>query len=224
MKMPHNFKQSPWDSMVFGIPTYEIDEPSSQNLETSKHFPGHYTVRIDPLASKHLLHEHGFYYCDTLIEPHCKPERFIAINDKDVSISHDTSLQPLLDICHGAFSHGRFHRDFNLTPSHADQRYDNWLSQLYEAGQVYGLFYQGILAGFIAVNENRLVLHAVTQSLRGKGLATRLWTPVCRTLFDQGFHEISSSVSASNLAVVNLYAAMGFRFRNPVNIYHRLTP
>ncbi len=29
-------------------------------------------------------------------------------------------------------------------------------------------------------------------------------------------------MSASNLAIVNLYASLGFRFRNPVDIYHRM--
>lgn len=224
MTLQQSFKQSPWDSAVFGMLAYEIAQPSLEYLQASKVIPGHYTVRIDPLASKQALHEHGFYYCDTLIEPHCTAERFIAFDDADVAVSRDVPWQTLLDICHGAFSHGRFHRDFNLDQSQADQRYDNWLAQLHDAGQVYGLFYQGVLAGFIAVNGGCLVLHAVAKSLRGKGLAKRLWTPVCQTLFAQGCYEITSSVSAANLAVVNLYAALGFSFRNPVDIYHRMTP
>jgi ribosomal protein S18 acetylase RimI-like enzyme len=126
-------------------------------------------------------------------------------------------------MCHGAFSHGRFHRDFNLSKVQADQRYDKWLMQLHGAGKVYGVCYRGKLAAFIAVDGNKLVLHAVDSSMRGRGLAKYLWTPVCRMLFEAGHLEVTSSVSASNLAVLNLYSRLGFSFRNPVDIYHRLT-
>ena len=223
MKLPSSFKESPWDSAVFGVPSYAITAISAQSLAVAERVPGHYTVRVEPLASKQSLHEHGFYYCDTLLEPYCTAQRFCAFDATDVGMDRDASLEALLAICHGAFSHGRFHRDFNLAGVQADQRYDNWLGQLHSAGKVYGLMYQGELAGFIAVDGNRLVLHAIAAALRGRGLAKILWTPICRALFEQGCNELVSSVSASNLAVMNLYATLGFRFRNPVDLYHRLT-
>lgn len=224
MTLPTAFKRSPWDSAVFGVEAYEIAEPSREMLEMAERIAGHYTVRVDPLQPKGALQDAGFYYCDTLIEPHCPPEHFVAFDDAAAAVTRDVALEPLLKICHGAFSHGRFHRDHNLDPALADRRYDNWLAQLHAAGRVYGLLYGGEIAGFIAVDGGRLVLHAVAKALRGKGLAKYLWTPVCRELFGQGHRELTSSVSAANLAVVNLYAALGFRFRQPVDIYHRLTP
>lgn len=223
MTLPPSFKPSPWDSAAFGVDAYEIAALSREALETAVQVPGHYTVRLDPLASKQLLHEYGFYYCDTLIEPYCTAERFSGFDVASAGMSRDAPLDPLLAICHGAFSHGRFHRDFNLPQGLADQRYDSWLKQLHGAGKVYGLLYLDELAGFIAADGNRLVLHAISESLRGRGLAKYLWTPVCRTLFEKGCDEVVSSVSATNLAVVNLYVTLGFRFRNPLDIYHRLT-
>lgn len=223
MTLPEIFKKSPWDSDVFGVDAYEITDVSRETLELAARIPGHYTVRVAPLVSKRLLQDYGFYYCDTLVEPYCTPERFIAFDDNGVTVSRDVDLEALLAICHGAFCHDRFHRDFNMDAALADRRYDRWLVQLHVAGQVYGLSHQSELAGFIAVEGDRLILHAVTELLRNRGLAKYLWTPVCRSLFDQGYGELSSSVSASNLAVVNLYATLGFRFRNPTDIYHRLT-
>ncbi len=222
MTLPETFKRSPWDSDVFGLNAYEITEVSRETLTLAARVTGHYTVRVEPLASKQLLQNNGFYYCDTLIEPYCSQERFIAFDDNEVAVSCDDSLEALLAICHGAFSHGRFHRDFNIDPALADLRYDRWLVRLHNAGKVFGLLHQNELAGFIAVEGGRLVLHAV--SLRDRGLSKYLWTPVCRMLFDRGCGELSSSISSSNLAAVNLYASLGFRFRNPVDIYHRLTP
>lgn len=223
MTHPPSFEPVSWDTVAFGINAYEIAAPTREFLEMAAQLPGHYTARVDPLASKQSLHECGFYYCDTLIEPYCTGERFTPFDDVDATVSRDVSLESLLGICHGAFSHGRFHRDFNLSRERADRRYDNWLIQLHGAGKVYGLLYRDELTGFIAVDGNKLVLHALAESLRGQGLAKKLWTPVCRALFAQGQVEVSSSVSVTNLAVANLYASLGFRFRNPVDIYHRLT-
>ncbi|MDP2751112.1 MAG: hypothetical protein Q8O31_00680, partial [Rhodocyclaceae bacterium] len=147
MTLPEIFNKSPWDSDVFGVDAYEITEASRETLELAARIPGHYTVRVAPLASKRLLQDHGFYYCDTLVEPRCAPERFIAFDDNDVTVSRDVGLEELLAICHGAFCHGRFHRDFNMDAALADRRYDRWLVQLHAAGQVYGLSYRSELAG-----------------------------------------------------------------------------
>lgn len=223
MTPTESFRAVPWDTAALGIGAYEIVTPTPEALKMAMQIPGHYTVRVDPLASKRWLHDCGFYYCDTLVEPYCTKERFAYFDDMEVSVNRDLVLESLLKICHGAFSHGRYHRDFNIFWAQADQRYANWLTQLHAAGKVDGLLYRGELAGFIAVDGNRLVLHALGESHRRRGLAKWLWTPVCRSIFEAGYAEVSSSVSATNLAVVNLYVRLGFSFRNPVEIYHRLT-
>jgi ribosomal protein S18 acetylase RimI-like enzyme len=176
------------------------------------------------LASKALLHAHGFYYCDTLFEPHCLADRFTGHRDPRAVISRDAALADLLAICHGAFEHGRFHRDFNLSKAQADLRYDNWLRQIFAAGGARGLSFDGELAGFMAIDGSRLVLHAMAEKFRGRGIAKFLWTAVCDELFAQGHAEISSSISASNVAAANLYLTLGFRLRHPVDVYHRWTP
>ena len=224
MSLPPQIKKIPWDTATFGMDCYEVEALSPSTLEATTRIPGHYTARIEPLASKALLAEYGYYYCDTLIQPYCTPARFRAFDSPDASVSREVDLAALLAIAHGAFSHGRFHRDFNLEKAHADLRYDNWLKQLHAEGKVYGLLYRGELAGFIACQDSSLVLHAMAESYRGQGLAKYLWTPVCRELFTKKHEEITSSISATNLGVVNLYASLGFGFRGATDIYHRLTP
>lgn len=212
----------PWDTKAFGLDTYELANASADSLRQAILTPGHHTVRVDPLASKELLHEYGFYYCDTLLEPFCTAEKLNAQTHPESSIGKGMDWQALLPICHGSFAHGRFHRDFNLTQECADTRYDNWLHQLYDNQNVYGLFWQKELAGFIAYSENSLLLHAVDQAYRGKGLAKHWWSAVCLDIFSAGHREVSSSISASNMGALNLYASIGFNFRNPLDIYHRL--
>ncbi len=215
---------TPWDTAALGVPCFELRDPGEATLARAAREPGHYTVRVDPLAPKRLLHEHGFYYCDTLLEPHCTPERFAARPSPEAGIARAPALDGVLAICHGAFAHDRFHRDFNVPRTGADARYDRWLVQLHAAGRVRGLLHGGELAGFAAVVGGKLVLHALAERFRGRGLAPGLWTALCRELFAAGEPEVTSSVSAANLAVLNLYAGLGFRFRGPLDLYHRVTP
>jgi len=216
-------KASPWDSRIFGMPTFEIFDATQQELQEACAEPGHYTVRVSPLQSKQQLHETSFYYCDTLIQPYCTPTSFRAFHDAAATFSQDLPIDELLPICATAFKHDRFHKDFKLQPAWADLRYCNWLRDLHAAHKVSGLLYQQQLAGFMAVDENLLVLHALAPGFMGKGLAKFLWTPVCESLFAQGHAEITSSISVSNVPVLNLYARLGFKFREPVDLYHRLT-
>lgn len=214
--------ETPWDRRAFGIDTYEIREVSGEALSLIREIPGHFTAKVDPLSCKKLLHECGFYYCDTLIEPYCRAESLVTHKDGQVSISRDVGIDDLIAISHGAFRHGRFHRDFNIARELADLRYDNWLRDLHEAGKCFGLLYGGELAAFFGYNGSKIVLHAMGEKFRGKGLAKYLWSAGCEELFSRENDELASSVSASNLPVANLYASLGFRFRNPSDVYHRL--
>lgn len=217
-------KPTPWDTAAFAMPTWELTEYSETSLQQAAQAVGHYTLKVDPMADKRLLHKHGFYYCDTLLEPHCNAIRLRVVQHPDATISKEIDAEQAIAICHGAFSHGRFHRDFNLPKAAADLRYDNWLKQLLDAQQVYGLYWQGALAGFIGHNGNNLVLHALATQCRGKGWSKYWWSAVCSELLKTGHHEVKSSISASNLAVLNLYASLGFTFKNPQDIYHYMVP
>jgi len=222
MKLPEGVAIVPWDRNEFGMPIYEIHSVTTQVLKEIIHIPGHYTVKVDPLSSKRILHEHGFYYCDTLVEPHCLQDHFVFHYDKAANVTTDYLLDELIAMCDGAFLYGRFHRDFNLTQQHANLRYINWLRELDSEGCVFGLLYNGKAAGFIAFSSNRLVLHAVGEEYRGKGLAKYLWTTACKKMFELGHNELVSSVSMGNLPVVNLYISLGFRLRNAVDVYHKI--
>ena len=225
-------RPAPWDQAAFGLPAWELTEYSAEALAAADATPGHQTIKVDPLADKRALHERGFYYTDTLLETVATREQLRPLKPLDghnmsvaariVSISREFDLDAALAICHGAFAHGRFHRDFQIGADGANLRYDNWLRQLAAAGQVYGLFAEGQLAGFIGYSGNTLVLHAVAPAFRGRGLAKYWWRQVISELFAAGHASVASSISASNMAVLNLYATQGFSFKHPQDIYHRI--
>jgi RimJ/RimL family protein N-acetyltransferase len=224
MNLREKIRPTPWDKVAFGVDCFELADASPELLELALKTPGHYTVKADPLASKQALHRHGFYYCDTLIEPWCTPQHLAHFAHDDVAIDNAPALAALLDICHGAFRHARFHRDFNLDPRRADARYDTWLRELHRDGKVYGLLYRDDPAGFVARAGDSLVLHAMSERYRGRGLAKYFWSMVCARMFADGLPEIRSSISVANLAALNLYAELGFRFRKPSDVYHRVVP
>ena len=215
-------EDTPWDAAVFGMYTAEIVEYSEATLKAVSRIPGHYTIKVDPLSDKHLLHEHGFYYCDTLIVPSCTAQKLVRIEHPDATILRQTEWEALLPICHGAFAHGRFHRDFNLEKTGADLRYDNWLQQFHGKDAVYGLYWRNELAGFIAHDANKLVLHALAESQRGRGRAKYWWSAVSSNLLAMGHDEVRSSISAANLSALNLYASLGFSFCQSMDVYHHL--
>lgn len=224
MHAVERIKSIPWDRRALGIDCFELADAAPDTLAAALARPGHYSVRIDPLdrAAKADLQRHGFYYGDTLIEPWCTPSRLRPAADPLAALDAQPALDAVLAICHGAFHHDRFHRDFAVTQAQADARYDHWLRELHAAGAVRGLVHGDALVGFIACQETRLVLHAMHDSVRGRGLAHALWSLVCAERFAAGAQEVTSSISAANLAALNLYAALGFRFRNPVDLYHRV--
>lgn len=220
--MKENIQYTPWDARVFGIDTYELQDTSEKTLNETRDIPGHFTVKVDPLQSKHLLHQYGFYYCDTLLKPFCHKEDFHPFDNERISLSRETGLDEFLSICDGAYRHGRFHRDFQLDKPLANQRYNQWLSQLYDQNRVWGLHYDGALAGFIACENGHILLQALHTDFQGRGLGKSFWSTGCKALFNAGFDEISTSISSCNLAVLNIVISLGFKIRGAVDVYHKL--
>lgn len=215
--------KTPWDSKVLGIDTYELKHITPKIIEDIKNIKGHFTIRTNPLFCKKILHDNGFYYCDTLIEPFCSADKFKGVYNDVITLSREIKFDELIKISDGTFVYDRFHRDFHIDKKAADLRYSNWLKQFYQEKNVIGLMHKNKLAGFWCVTENKIWLHALSEKHRGKGLAKYFWSSGCKSLFDAGHNEILSSISCSNMPVLNLYAFLGFKFRNPLDIYHKLS-
>ncbi len=210
-----------WDSKVFGIDTYELKEYSKESLNSISSISGHFTLRLDPLEDKELVNKYGFYYADTLIEPYLSKENFKKNLESKYEINLSPDVEELIPICRNAFAYDRFHRDSNLKKELSDERYVNWLKEFSTKGKVMTTMSEKQTTAFFCYDKGKLLLHAVSEKFRGKGLAKYFWTEVIDSLFQLGFTEVNSSISASNLSVLNLYSSLNFRFRNPKEIYHR---
>ncbi|MDQ0300203.1 ribosomal protein S18 acetylase RimI-like enzyme [Salibacterium salarium] len=215
-------RETPWDKRALEMDTYELLVHSEEALKKSESMEGHFTIKVDPLDSKKLLHQYGFYYTDTLVTPICHRQTFIPFEDEKLTLMFDVNREDIIAISKGAYEHGRFHRDFKLDRSGADQRYDNWLGQLYDQNKVWGLAYDGELAGFFAFSENQVLLQAFKPEYQGRGLSKYFWSQAVQILFDEGYEEVKTSISAANLAMMNLVTSLGFKFKGAVDIYHKL--
>lgn len=216
--------ETPWDKRALGFDTYEIKEVNAETFQKADRLPGHFTVRISPLQSKQTLHNFGFYYCDTLIEPFCDKESFTPTFQEGVRVISSLDPEQAQTMCSGVFKYDRYHRDFYIPEDAADRRYALWIQDIAVSGTLYGLWYGKNLAGFFACQENKILLHAIIESFQGKGLAKYFWSEACQAMFNDGYEELVSSVSASNMPVLNLYRSIGFSFRNPIDIYHKYNP
>ena len=64
-------------------------------------------------------------------------------------------------------------------------------------------------------------LGGVARTAANGMLGPLLWAGVLDQLEAGGVRTVTSKISAANIAVLNLYAALGFRFMEPEFTFHR---
>ncbi|WP_099159772.1 N-acetyltransferase [Virgibacillus ndiopensis] len=217
-----NLIPTPWDKRNFRINTYEITSMDEEALQETVTHEGHFTIKVNPLENPEKLLKYGFYYMDTLIEPVCKKEDLISYNHKDISISKDYHTEEVLTIAEEAFMHGRFHRDFHIPSSLADLRYVNWVKDLHEKKQIFALYYQNNIAGFYAFEDDKVLLLGIKEKFRNKGFAKTFTSQGCLKQFKYGHEKLRTSISAANVASLNLFYSLGFKLKNTMDVYHKL--
>lgn len=220
--MDNHLKETPWDRRNFNIDTYQLTAATEDALQETVDKPGHFTLKVNPLNSPEILVKYGFYYMDTLIEPVCKKEDLRVFVREGISIATNYEPNEIIQIANEAFMHGRFHRDFNIPNSQADKRYVNWVNDLMEANQVFALLYEGQTAGFFAFEDDKVLLMGMKASFRSKGLAKAFVSQACLEQLKFGLEQLTTSISAANVASLNLFYALGFKLKNTVDVYHKM--
>jgi len=221
-RMNNYLKPTPWDKRTFHIDTYELTDSSEEALEETNIKEGHFTLKVDPLTNPKNIMKHGFYYMDSLIEPVCKKENFHTIHKEKTSISRNYDEAEILQIAEEAFMHGRFHRDFNIPNSLADMRYKRWVGDLIEENKIFNLLYEGRTAGFYAYDANKVLLLGIKKEFQGKGLTKSFTSRGCQEQFNLGYSKLRTSISAANVASLNLFYSLGFKLKKTLDVYHKL--
>ncbi|WP_077328233.1 GNAT family N-acetyltransferase [Virgibacillus siamensis] len=215
-------RETPWDKRNFNINTYEVLDYSETTLQKTDNLEGHFTLKVNPLESPELLLKHGFYYMDTLIEPVCQRENLNIFYKEGTSISKDYDPDEILQIANEAFMHGRFHRDFHIPDNLADLRYANWVNDLIKNDSIFALKDHGRTVGFYAYDQDKVLLLGITQEYRKKGLAKTFTSQGCQKQFTFGYDQLRTSISAANVASLNLFQALGFKLSKTIDVYHKM--
>ncbi|CEI81391.1 hypothetical protein J18TS1_22320 [Oceanobacillus oncorhynchi subsp. incaldanensis] len=221
--MSEYLKPTPWDSRNFPLDTFQLTEYSEAALQAAADVEGHFTVKVDPLADKALLHKYGFYYADTLMEPYCYRNKFLEEEAGDVTFHENYDAADILTIAEEAFQGGRYHRDFHVPNEMADLRYRNWVKDLIDQELILAYKQDGRVKGFFAYQEENVLLLAMHKDIRGQGFAKPFTAACVKEQFERtGREQLVTSISPSNPASLNVFIDLGFRLRAGKDIYHKV--
>ena len=131
-------------------------------------------------------------------------------------------------IAAAGFQHGRYHADPRFPRELADRRYSQWMTNALSGDdpqdRVFVLGEIGRVQGFYHVTIERdvsdLRLASVAPEFKGTMLGFDLYASILHVLKQRGVRRVVASISAANTAVMNVFAALGFRFSQPEMIYH----
>lgn len=134
-------------------------------------------------------------------------------------------LASLQVIANDDFHHGRFLEDPAIAHADAARRTANWVSDLLDLRLLRTALCSGRIVGFHSERVGASGKHAdlllTGVANRYAVLAMSLWVSVLQDLARRDVRGCSTLVSAANIGVVNLYAALGFRYNSTLFGYRK---
>lgn len=232
----------PWDSETFGFGVAQIDsielgtgDPASDFLEFEQwcraQCMGLVSCRLahDKLRESAWLESRGFRFIEMVYRP--RLDRLPSASSPDsgllITQAQARDLPALEEIAGQAFTTGRFHLDPFLERGLSGKRYRSWVrtSLANPEHQVLKATLDGALVGFFVVEEADAAaywhLTAMAPAFQGRGLGESLWRAMVARHRETGIRVVETSISAHNVAVINLYAKLGFRFGEAQMTFHR---
>lgn len=235
----------PWDSEIFGFAFYQLYFPKIiQGLSESLHdllpflveeskgkclvfakVPSHDTYLIQKLTTQ------GFYPVEIMVEPFRELRSF-----KASSRFERLQLRPalvgdrprLLEIARSAFSMDRYHLDPNLPKDRASYRYEYWLDNGIKSGDPVFVYEDTVKRksfGFCYLKEVTpgvvdLSLAAVDPGVQKAGFGVMMYSECLNECQKRGYKQVVTRISLNNISVLNIFAHLGFLFRNPTFTLH----
>lgn len=188
------------------------------------------------------MQQTGFYFVEQTLDPYATLKGNVVLNafvaNKSEYIpSRYRSKSPVVKILDKAdkvscaaveacakesFSDDRFHTDPNCPNDIADMRFLNWAKDLIDDSDViiYMACIEDEIAGFLARKANNMILAGFAKRYIGAGLGQYLWLGSMEAMLADGINSVETRISANNVAVMNLYVRLGYKFKNPAAIFH----
>ena len=233
---------TPWDSQIFGFPVARIDHlrvsetpPASISHQPLLDWIARYRYRLlscrlahTRVAESMFLESLGFNFIESLLHPQLTDLQRHTVDPPELSISAALpgDVADLQRIARTAFRDQRHHLDPRLDSARADERYAHWVgnSIAHPTQQLIKISDGAKLVAFFVIerNENRIYWHlnAVAPQWQGQGYGKRAWRSMLAWHQQQGVEQVTTSISVTNLRVLNLYARLGFRFLPAEMTFH----
>ena len=188
------------------------------------------------------LERNGFYPVETVLVPYANLKtnkvlkRFIDNRDsfipkepgKDewkvvvVDKTDKPAIRRIKDIAFDSFVNDRFHRDRQCDKETASRRFSYWVDDLAADSKVTFLMitHRDKGEGFMARTFDNLILGGLSRKSVGKGIGKFFWLSVLEDMLNTGSPNVHTLISVNNIPVLNLYAGLGFKFKEPAITLH----
>ncbi|CAK0769731.1 GNAT family N-acetyltransferase [uncultured Gammaproteobacteria bacterium] len=235
------YRDTPWNDRALGRRCREILELSILSTDLLAAFEqrnlddgiGLCVTRIpaenrEPIAA---LQRHGYRYVEASYRisldsfahffPHNRFGRTLPLR-----LATAGDLPALAAISDQDFHHGRFLEDIALPEGVARLRHRLWIGDLLREATVWVLDSRDRVAGFHAFKRNGSEAEMILTGV-GRGyerLAGWFWGSLMHKTAAEGMTSATTLISAANLAILNLYSQLGFRFDSHLIGLHRHWP
>jgi GNAT superfamily N-acetyltransferase len=152
-----------------------------------------------------------------------------VFDDVSLDVAREEDLGAIAEIAGRAFSTSRFLLDWRLDRELSNLRYQKWVESSFAnpdhtmlAARIGGDFVAFFVIEGKSNRECYWHLTAVAPKFQGRGIGRRVWRAMISRNRLEGFDRITTTISAHNAPVLNLYARTGFRFDAPRATFHWL--
>jgi len=233
-----------WDSEIFGFPVAQIRDIAVWNqsgaIEDYVQYQewvksegiGLVTCRLphDKLNESMFLESRGFRFVEMVLHPQLDllPSLAIPYDGRiRIELADRQDLPQLVGVAENAFGCERYHMDPRIDSRLADKRYGRWVRNSYshQSQKLLKVVDGNYLIGFFVVecrSDQSVYWHltAISPELKGRGYGYKVWLAMLRYHQDEGYVSVSTTISARNISVHNLYVKLRFRFKSPEMTFH----
>jgi ribosomal protein S18 acetylase RimI-like enzyme len=233
----------PWDSTILGVPVAQI--ATLQVIDARRATDAFGVFRAwcseqqvalcaarlpaTSMAEVGFLEQHGFRFIELNYQPTVSRLELRSFPPPAVRVlPAEPRDRPILrELAKTVFRHGRFHQDPLIDPALGDRRYGVWLENAFEQPHqtVVKCVLDDEIVGFFVVEApeptvRHWSLNALAQKRQGSGFGQRVWQAMLDSHRAEGVRTVSTSISSHNVAALNLYVSLGFRFPAPSVTLH----
>lgn len=230
-----------WEKRNLGVTCSEIRMEYTDSMESVKECydsldEKQYMVVKVPSARYDMLQffqEKGYHFCEAAVtlehdlksidiprrlEKICENCSWEKMTDDDISLLHQ-------EISQNIFKTDRVYTDPHFTRQQAAQRYDYWIQDLIQSGNIpYKVLFRGETVGFFLNKEIKKAVYdgllaATYHDYEGTGMGYCIQYAGIKSAMQQGASKYIGHVSANNPSVLKVLLSIGFRIKEVEYIF-----